>query len=146
MTRARTVPATKEEAHRSLPHSFTMNYCCGEYSYVQLTVDQVFEGIKKFETNLNSEPKTRPKENDARFIDNIDLGQLDFVYNRKYKQYFIFSDNKNEEVNPSTKYNHVMDLLGHHRRWYYYVYSRWLVHRCVVKGIHFVNKCSNNLS
>jgi hypothetical protein len=59
---------------------------------------------------LNFEPKTRPKKIDARFIDNGDLGQFAFAYIRKYNHYFIFSDNKNEEVNFSTKYNHVMDL------------------------------------
>jgi hypothetical protein len=51
-----------------------MNYYCGEYSYVQLTVDQTFEGIVNFETDLNFEPKTMHKEIDARFIENKDLG------------------------------------------------------------------------
>ncbi len=43
-----------------------MNYIIGEYSFVQLTVDEVFEGIK--ESDSISEVKTRPLEIDARFV------------------------------------------------------------------------------
>jgi hypothetical protein len=86
-----------------------MNYYCGENSYVQVPFDQVFEGIANFKTNLNFQPKTKPKEIDATSIENKDLGQF-LLYNRKYNQKFIFSDNKNEYVILSTNYNRVMDL------------------------------------
>ncbi len=75
---------------------------------MQLTVDEVFEGIK--ESDSISEVKTRPLEINARFVKLRELEQFAFVYSRKYRQYFLFSDNKGQCQNPSEKYDRIMDL------------------------------------
>ncbi len=85
-----------------------MNYFWGEYSFNQLTVDEVFEGLK--ESDSISEVKTRPLEIDARFVKLGELEQFAFVYSKKYRQYFLFSDNKGQCQITSEKYDRIMDL------------------------------------
>jgi hypothetical protein len=54
--------------------------------------------------------KTRPLEIDARFVELGELEQFAFVYSKKYRQYFLFSDNKGQCQVPSEKYDRIMDL------------------------------------